>query len=96
MSHQCVWSCVCVVIFKSPNAEKVETSDKMLLVWREVTPCFLFLSIAEALNVSHRCMQDTQTFLLELSKDKPAKYAALSKSDTFLQKGIVFREAFCV
>ncbi|XP_031433724.1 O-acyltransferase like protein [Clupea harengus] len=57
--------------------EKGETSDKMLLVWREVTTCFLFLSIAEALNVSHRCMQDTQTFLLELSKDKPAKYAAL-------------------
>ncbi|XP_062409555.1 O-acyltransferase like protein [Sardina pilchardus] len=49
----------------------------MLLVWSGVTTCLLLLSIAGAFNVSHRCMQDTRMFLLELSKDKPAKYAAL-------------------
>lgn len=55
----------------------------MLLVWTEVPTCLLLLliSMAHALNVSLRCMQDTHNFLLELSKDKPAQYAALSKSD---------------
>ncbi|XP_028830805.1 O-acyltransferase like protein [Denticeps clupeoides] len=44
--------------------------------WTAFSPYLLF-SIAQAFNVSQKCMQDTTTFLLELSNGRPAKYAAM-------------------
>ncbi|KAL2099634.1 hypothetical protein ACEWY4_004028 [Coilia grayii] len=49
----------------------------MLLVWNKLTVLFLYFSMVKLLNVSRRCMQDTEMFLLELDKDSPAKYAVL-------------------
>ena len=41
--------------------------------------CNAALENTQALNVSQRCTEDTNTFLWEINQDKPKEYAVLSK-----------------
>uniref|UniRef100_A0AAY4C6S6 Nose resistant-to-fluoxetine protein N-terminal domain-containing protein n=1 Tax=Denticeps clupeoides TaxID=299321 RepID=A0AAY4C6S6_9TELE len=65
-----------LVLFKPWARLKIRPSLKMSPAWTAFSPYLLF-SIAQAFNVSQKCMQDTTTFLLELSNGRPAKYAAM-------------------
>lgn len=81
--HMSIFSsimCPALIIFK-PVKPQNETLCKMLgLTWSAVTLMYLFVCHgACAWNVSVKCKEDTTTFLMELQKENPSKYAVLSK-----------------
>lgn len=41
--------------------------------------CSVALENTQALMVSQRCLEDTNTFLWEINQDRPKEYAVLSK-----------------